>query len=384
VKRLVVYFDGTWNVPRALTNVHRLCEITAKADEAGVPQVKRYYRGVGTRRLEWLRGGVLGFGTARNIRDAYAWLARTYEDGDQVFVLGFSRGAFSARSLAGMIARCGLLRPDAATSVAEIYRRYAARDEVLAPDSRRIEIHFLGVWDTVGALGVPWGDVPGVSRSTTLFHDTSPSRWYRNMFHALAIDEHRGAYAPALWTAGDGGFTLRPDQRLEQRWFAGSHTDVGGGRHEDAPARIPLAWLQERAAECGLAFTRRVTPGAGDHRLPLADSFATFLHGLYRILRRNRRHYRPIGLRVVRTPAGRTRPLNETIDASVFDRWREDAGYRRRSRNLSGWARARGIEPATVHGTVPARPVPSPAPPVTPPVTPSGTAAAAPASPTGG
>lgn len=355
MKRLVIFFDGTWNMPLARTNVHRLFEVTAAADEDGVEQVKKYWNGVGTRALEWMRGGVLGFGTGRNITAAYEWLRTRYQDGDEVYVFGFSRGAYSARSLAGMIARCGLLQPDATTTAAQIYQRYAVRDETLVADSRRIPIHFLGVWDTVGELGVPWGNFPGVSRSTTLFHNTSPSTWYRNMFHALAIDENRAAFAPTLWTAGaEDGFTLRPDQRLEQRWFAGAHGDIGGGGVEGGLSRITLAWMAERARECGLSLTEPVTVGPDDYRGRINDSFAVFLAGAYRLMRLNQRYYRPIGQATMSTPTGPGHPLNETIDESVFHRWRDDRSYRRTAKNLTAWADARRLDPAGVEATVPA------------------------------
>jgi len=344
MKRLVIYFDGTWSLPIIKTNVHRLYEITADADDAGVRQVKEYWSGVGTRWMEVLRGGLLGFGTDRNICEAYDWLKDRYEDGDQIFILGFSRGAYSARSLAGMIARCGLLQRDATTTVDQIYRRYAAKNEQLVADSHRIPIHFLGVWDTVGALGVPWGNFPGVSRSTTLFHNTNPSSLYENMFQALAIDEHRAAFTPTLWTAGEeDAFVLQPHQRLEQRWFIGSHTDVGGGLDSDL-ARITLAWMWGRANECGLAFTRQIREESEDHRTRIWDSFATFVLGAYRVARINRRYYRPIG-----------QALNETIDPSVFRRWQEDDSYRQTAKNLGAWAHERGLDPAGIHETIPAR-----------------------------
>ncbi len=352
MKRLVIYFDGTWGLPVLKTNVHRLFEFTADVDDVGVRQEKAYWNGVGTRWLEWLRGGVLGFGTGRNICEAYEWLKGRYEDGDDVFIFGFSRGAYSARSLAGMIARCGLLEPNATTTVDEIYRRYAVKNEELVGDSRRIPIHFLGVWDTVGALGVPWGNFPGVSRSTTLFHNTSPSAWYRNMFQALAIDEHRAAFEPTLWTAGDpDGFTLQPHQRLEQCWFLGSHSDVGGGVLDSGLARITLAWMWRRANECGLAFSGQVGVDDDDHHSRIRDSFTTFMLGAYRLVRINRRHYRPIGSATMQTPTGPVHPLNEMIDESVFHRWRDDDSYR--SKNLAEWARARGLDPADLHTTIP-------------------------------
>jgi uncharacterized protein (DUF2235 family) len=357
MKRLVVYFDGTWNFPAIKTNVHRLCEITAATDEQGVVQLHKYWNGVGTRSLEVLRGGILGFGTSRNICEAYTWLKENYEDGDDIFIFGFSRGAFSARSLAGMIARCGLLHTTATTTVDEIYRRYAAKETHLVADSRKIPIHFLGVWDTVGALGVPWGHITGLSRSTTEFHNTSPSSSYHNMFHALAIDENRTEFAPTLWTdGGEQRFTLEPHQQLEQRWFAGSHCDIGGGNRPDAGlARITLAWMWQKATDCGLHFTTRIIEDDGDHRTPIEDSFGTFLKGIYRLVRLNRRLYRPIGQATMPSATGPTSPLNETIDASVFRRWRDVGNYQRTSKNFVQWAHERGLDPETVHETISAR-----------------------------
>ena len=337
MKRLVIYFDGTWNVPQAETNVRRLFEITADRDEAGVVQVKEYWKGVGTKGLEWLRGGVFGLGTGRNIRAAYSWIKDRYVDGDEVFILGFSRGAYSARSLAGMIARCGLLQSGATTSVDEIYRRYADKKKDLVPDSRLIPIHFVGVWDTVGALGVPWGNLTGISRSTTLFHNTSPSPLYRNMFQALAVDEHRAAFAQTLWTDEDG-FTLKPEQRIEQRWFVGAHSDVGGGSGRDQGLpRVALAWMWDRADECGLAFTRKIVEDPNDYRAHISDSFGSFLLGAYRLVKLNRPFYRPVLQAEITTADGKiVHPLNETIDPSVSRRWQDVSAYRQEAKNLAG------------------------------------------------
>ncbi len=359
MKRLAIYLDGTWDDPAARTNVTRLHDLTAPVDAAGVVQKVHYLAGVGTRRRERLLGGILGIGLDRNVRLAYSWLVDHYEDGDQVFIVGFSRGAYTARSLAGMIARCGLLERGAATGVQEVFDRYAAEDRRLVPQARRIDIHFLGVWDTVGALGVPFGRIRRLSRSTTLFHNTNPSTLYKNMFQALAIDENRFAYQPTLWTAFQkAGTPLRPlnaDQTLEQRWFVGAHTDVGGSRRDPSLAGIPLAWMAERAQACGLAFTGPVLRTGAGADLPVSDSFATFLFGAYRVLKLNRRFYRAIGRGPVRTEKadGFSHSLHETVDGSVFDRWRDDETYR--PPGLARWARERDQDPATLHGSVPAR-----------------------------
>src|SRR2546427_305301 len=112
-KRLALFFDGTWNKPENNTNVWRLALMLADKGEDGVPQEKFYDEGVGTHLLDRFTGGAFGYGLSENVRVGYRWLMERYNPGDEIFLFGFSRGAFTARSLAGVIARCGLLKPDA-------------------------------------------------------------------------------------------------------------------------------------------------------------------------------------------------------------------------------------------------------------------------------
>lgn len=374
MKRLALFLDGTWNEPDDNTNVTRL---KALADESATQRVK-YLEGVGTRFTERLRGGALGKGLSRNVRDGYEWLITNYESGDQVFLFGFSRGAYTARTLAGMIARCGLLRTEQHLSVKDIFARYrrgkdaialhqlewderdgkpiSPEDRRLLDNSRRIDIEFIGVWDTVGALGVPFGRIRGLSRRTFDFHNTYPSTLYKNMYHAVAIDEHRKAFDATLWTGfeSEGADEFKPlkdDQTLEQRWFVGDHGDVGGS---GSLALIPLAWIQQNAAAHGLAFTGEIDPPSDTILEPHGDSFADFGFGLYRFIKLNRRHRREIGRppRATSSMAGRSHVLNETIDGSVFDKWRKDPSYR--PQNLAGWAESHGAGPGDIHGPVPA------------------------------
>nr|WP_269329376.1 DUF2235 domain-containing protein [Kineosporia babensis] len=351
---MALFFDGTWNRPAARSNVSRMFAVTPGTGSDGIEQRSNYLPGVGTERFERLRGGIFGFGTARNIHQAYRWLVDNYDDGDQIFLFGFSRGAFTARSLAGLIACCGLLERGSATGVPEVYEQYRQGKRQLAPGARQVDIHFLGVWDTVGALGVPWGRIRGISRSTTRFHNTNPSVRYRNMFHALAIDEHREAYQATLWTAfrpeGQPLRPLRADQQLEQRWFVGAHSDVGGNRDDPSLARIPLAWLWAKAEQCGLDLAGPVPADPGDHLLPIQDSFGTFLLGFYRLTRLGRPFHRPIGRPplATRTRSGWSHNLNETIDGSVFERWRTDANYR--PANLVSWAGRLQVDPGELAG----------------------------------
>lgn len=226
-------------------------------------------------------------------------------------------------------------------------------DQRLWDNARRVDIEFIGVWDTVGALGVPFGRIRGLSRSTFAFHNTYPSTLYKGMYHAVAIDEHRASFDATLWTGfqEDGSeFTpLNDDQTLEQRWFIGCHGDVGGASRL---ARIPLAWLQAKAKDHGLRFTEDVDPPSDTVLEKPGDSFSTFAFGIYRWLKFNRRHMREIGraARRTRSRPGLSHVINETIDASVFEKWRKDESYR--PGNLDKWAGKKGASPGDMSGDV--------------------------------
>jgi uncharacterized protein (DUF2235 family) len=372
MKRFALFLDGTWNEPDDRTNVSRLRDLTI---DDGSEQLVRYIEGVGNRLTERIRGGAFGKGLARNLRDGYEWLVDNYEDGDHIFLFGFSRGAYTARTVAGMIARCGLLRSDATMTADEIFDRYrqgnevmpihkiewkvrdgeelSAEDQRLWNESRRVDIEFLGVWDTVGALGVPFGRIRGLSRSTFSFHNTYPSTLYKGMYHAVAIDEHRKAFDATLWTGfqeqGEDFEPLNDDQRLEQRWFVGDHGDVGGG---STLAQIPLAWIQAKAKDHGLTFASDVDPASDTILAEHGDSFASFAFGIYRWLKLNQRHHREIGRdrRPTRSRRGWSHVINETIDPSVFEKWRKDGTYR--PQNLEEWARKQGASPGDMIGEV--------------------------------
>ncbi len=273
-KRLVVCCDGTWNTAdQAIagepcpTNVTKLALSIASEDSAGVRQCVYYHPGVGTSRGERLRGGAFGFGLSRNVFDAYHFLIDNYEDGDELFFFGFSRGAFTARSLAGLVRNCGILRRENADRIDEawaLYRSSADKPSGVASTlfrraySYEPRIHFIGVWDTVGTLGIPalgprWLQ-PIVKRLNhrSEFHDTKLSTWVDGAFHALAIDERRAAFEPTLWHQQPGA----KDQELKQVWFPGVHCDVGGGYSDASLSDISLLWMAERARDYGLKFVR--------------------------------------------------------------------------------------------------------------------------------
>jgi uncharacterized protein (DUF2235 family) len=267
-KRLVVCCDGTWNTADQRrggrpcpTNVTRFALGVADRGVDGADQRVYYQQGVGTRPGECLWGGAFGVGLSRNVQEAYRFLVEHYEPGDELFLLGFSRGAYTARSTAGLLRNCGILRREHAGRLPEaydLYRSRAVRPRDLESQlfrrsfSHETRIRFLGVWDTVGSLGIPALGL-GLSRLLNRrleFHDTRLSGAVDAAFQALAVDERRRPFAPALWEHDPpaGG------QRVEQVWFSGDHSDVGGGHVTSALADIALLWMVDRARSCGLAF----------------------------------------------------------------------------------------------------------------------------------
>ena len=332
-RKLAVLFDGTWNSTKDRTNVIKLSELLSTTGGDGVAQLPPFYdKGVGTHALDRLSGGMFGYGLSENIRDGYRWLAANFRPGDELYLFGFSRGAYTARSLAGLIRKCGILRSTDKSLIYQAYDLY--RDKDIHPDNpeavafrasfaQETRIRFIGVWDTVGSLGIPATGVP-FSRDFYQWHDTELSKIVDYAYHALAIDEHRKDFAPAVWT-------LHKPQNLdvEQRWFIGAHSNVGGGYPGDPLPNLALAWMQQKAEAAGLGFKADVVV---DDQAPLAninDSYSEFMSGLYKRFKGDKRHYRAFGLGV-----------NETVDDSVWKRWEARPDYR--PPTLSGIAALRG------------------------------------------
>lgn len=293
-KRLIVCCDGTWNTAdQAIagkpspTNVTKVALSVAPGDAAGVRQLVYYHDGVGTSRRERFIGGAFGVGLSRNVFDAYRFLIDNYEDGDWLYLFGFSRGAFTARSLAGMIRNCGILRSrddDRIDQAWALYRSSAEKpDGVSSTLFRRAysyepRIHFIGVWDTVGALGVPVLGPPWLRPIVTRlnrrweFHDTRLSSQVGGAFHALAIDERRAAFAPTLWHQKPGADRQEPRQELKQVWFTGVHCDIGGGYPDTSLSDIALLWMVDRAREYDLEFEAGAFSDNGPMRMTPGES----------------------------------------------------------------------------------------------------------------
>jgi uncharacterized protein (DUF2235 family) len=268
MKRLIVCCDGTWNKPdnEDVTNIEKIAR-TVQTDlsaTGGVQQLVYYISGVGTSSYEAdrLLGGAFGLGLFHNVIACYRFLSQNYEPGDEIFIIGFSRGAYTARSLGGMLAKVGLvtklsLVQDKLPEAVHIYQRTKMPEGVIAESADKfkhdhcysVEVTFLGVFDTVGALGVP-----GFEHETPRFHDVQLSSQVRCARQALAIDEPRMKFAPTFWEAAEGGDTQDP--RVKQVWFEGCHSDVGGGFPEGQTglSDTALLWMAQEAHTAGLIF----------------------------------------------------------------------------------------------------------------------------------
>jgi uncharacterized protein (DUF2235 family) len=265
VKRIIISCDGTWDsnaVAGDGTNVRRFCKLLAPRDATGIEQLTRYHNGVGAADRGWrrIRAGLTGEGLDRILLAAYRDLVAEYEPGDLLYLIGFSRGAFTARSLAGLIRNSGIVRHQRDAEAA--FALYRSRDPADAPQTEKArrfreahswsditKIDFIGVWDTVGSLGVP---LLRLSLSAVKFHDTDLSRHVRRACHAVAIDERRRFFRPTLWTQSQAA--MGEHQHLVQAWFPGVHRDAGGGELERGLSDASLAWMIGEAKDAGLAF----------------------------------------------------------------------------------------------------------------------------------
>jgi uncharacterized protein (DUF2235 family) len=318
-RRLVLLLDGTWNRREHTTNIWRMRLLLEHSPQ----QLVYYDEGVGTEQFEKIRGGALGTGLSRKVLAAYLWLMENYcsaQDSptgvaDDVFIFGFSRGAFTARSLAGFLGLCGLVRRDAPVSILSAHEMSKTKGATRAHRDMRyfrllysieVPVKFLGVWDTVGALGVPKFDFPFVEKyeyhKAVELHDI-----VQHARHALALDEHRKLFEPTLFPAAGR------KQTLEQRWFTGSHANVGGGYDRDGLFLRPLQWMVDEAERKGLRFR---------------TSLSRLSNRFYRSLPRNSlgeialgSYYLTQGLKRFDRTVAFSDPTVQTLDYTVIQRW---------------------------------------------------------------
>ena len=309
MKRLAIFCDGTWNRPenREQTHVERLSfEIPQLAND-GTTQIARYFEGVGAGRgTSWLRrnidqygGGAFGWGLEQKIVEAYQWLAGNYAPGDEIYIFGFSRGAYTARSLGGLIRSAGVPNVDTIHRIPDAIARYKDRDEHTKPGSDEsaafrwkfspdvytgetekrwrearghsvghpLKIRYLGIWDTVGGLGVPgvFGALARPFNARYLFHDAVLSSSVSAGRHALSTDERRLFYPPTVWKNLDALNGDDPARPYRQEWFPGDHGMVGGSGADKQLSEYTMQWIIEGAAAQGLetrsGFRDEVTAG---------------------------------------------------------------------------------------------------------------------------
>jgi len=326
-RKLVVCCDGTWNTPRTDTNIfrtycflrERLGNPTELSQKTGVTtcggraadgsDVLLFYdRGIGTQWFDHLAGGAAGVGLSDNVRDAYYFLAQNFEPGSEIYVFGFSRGAYTARSLCGFIKAAGLLERPTMKDVWRVYMElYAGASRVVAqprgwnadrirswllekagdavgklggedvrtlPRHAGVTIRLIGVYDTVGALGVPLPSAAFVNEPIVGFHDTTLSDMVQSAVQALAVDEKRGPYTPTLWTQAANAVALA-GQSVLQVWFPGVHSDIGGGYTDKGIGDITWDFMMRQAAAHGLVLDpAKPTPALTLQSLPVQhDSF---------------------------------------------------------------------------------------------------------------
>ncbi len=262
---IVICADGTWNRPEEdlkqdfPTNVLKL----ARAINPSSGELKQhvfYDWGLGSYH-DSLSAGATGRGIQKNILDGYRYIVQNYSDGDKIYLFGFSRGGYTVRALCGLINNCGIVkRPDARLIIEawKIYKSPAAKNHPRGEAAERFrdnhshpskDVHFIGVWDTVGALGVPFS-LMGLFESEDEFYDTKMGPNVAIARQALAIDEQREDFEPTLWTP-------RPGVDLKQVWFAGVHADIGGSYPPDKntgnrASDLPLEWMLDEATAAGL------------------------------------------------------------------------------------------------------------------------------------
>ena len=359
-KNIILFSDGTGNSSGKLfrTNVWRVYQ-TVDLTDPQVPTDPRqfafYDNGVGTSSFKPLAalGGALGAGLARNVQDLYAFVCRTYEPGDKIYGFGFSRGAFTIRVLVGLMMDQGLVpydgnEADLARNVAAAYREYRkkckqtfglvgplralrdlfinARDRLYrkrlyrdiekigAPLSQApLEIEFLGLWDTVDAYGLP---VDELTRAIDRFiwpltmRDLNLNPRVKRARHALSLDDERNTFHPRLWNeepqdghpevgvpGGNRATKHIDEERISQVWFAGVHSNVGGGYPDDSLSHVSLEWIMSEANKPrldngklvpGIRFSQKswdALRALGDENGPIYDS----RHGLAGYYRYNPR-----------------------------------------------------------------------------------------------
>lgn len=336
---IVVCADGTWNRPEEdiekdfPTNVLKMAR-AIRPSTAALKQHVFYDWGLGSYH-DRATAGATGRGIHKNILDGYRYIVQNYAEGDRIYLFGFSRGAYTVRALSGLINNCGILKRPQAALISNAWKIYKSPQKKNHPDGEAAvqfrnahahpskAVHFIGVWDTVGALGVPFS-LMGLFERHDEFYDTKMGPNVAFARHALAIDEQREDFEPTVWSS-------RPGVDLKQVWFAGVHADIGGSYPPDKDSGIrasdtPLAWMLDEAEAQGLVLEAHL-------RSALTESTAARIHwSRNHVYRLKSPLHRPL---LIDNKATRIHP-------SVQARYEADASYRppqlRQLVENSGWA----------------------------------------------
>jgi uncharacterized protein (DUF2235 family) len=324
-KRIVICADGTWNRPEKNlkkdfpTNVLKLARAIKPAGDDQMPQQVFYDWGVGSY-YSSMAGGTAGKGLHKNIMDNYRYIVQNYAEGDKLYFFGFSRGSYTVRCLCGLINNCGILKKADAALIQRAFEHYKRSGTAYAPAGAQSlkfraqhshpsrEIEFVGVWDTVGAMGIPISFL-GLFDDKDEFYDTKIGSNVRIARHAIAIDEHRSDFEPTVWHP-------KNTMDMQQVWFAGAHSNVGGSYKPDKDGSLlsdaPLAWMSNQAQYAGLALEPHLEDNINQ------NPTATLHNSRRSFYRAKTKYYRPID----------HNKGNILIHQSVKDRWDQQPKYR--------------------------------------------------------
>jgi len=335
-KRIVICADGTWNRPEKdlkkdfPTNVLKLARAIKPFGEDKIPQQVFYDWGVGSY-YDPVIGGATGRGLNKNIMDDYRYIVQNFSSGDELYLFGFSRGAYTVRCLCGLINNCGIVKRKDASLIQKAFNHYKRNGASYTPEGKESikfrnkhshesrEVKFVGVWDTVGAMGIPISFL-GLFDDKDEFYDTKIGKNIRIARHAMAIDEHRSDFEPTIWRH-------RQNMDLKQVWFAGAHADIGGSYKLDKNGAVladnALGWIIREARNSGLTIEKHLKPMVNES--PMAK-----IHNSRRSFYRVKKPYfrkidhgmgpvmihKSVKLRWEKDPKYRPANLNEYIDAN--------------------------------------------------------------------
>lgn len=324
-KRIVICADGTWSRPEKNievdfpTNVLKLARAIQPIGEDQAPQQVFYDWGIGSY-YDSIVGGATGKGLHKNIMDNYRYIVQNYSPDDELYLFGFSRGAYTIRCLCGLINNCGILKRPDAPLIQKAFDHYKNPDPDYAPKGKESiqfrdkyahesrEVKFVGVWDTVGAMGIPVSFL-GFLEEKDEFYDTKIGSNVRIARHALGIDEHRVDFKPTIWEP-------KENMDMKQVWFAGAHCDIGGSYKPDEDGSslsdVALEWMIKEAQEANLTIESHLKENIKQNPYAVVHKSRTFFYELKKKYNRNLEDVKEQVL----------------IHESVKQRWERDKKYR--------------------------------------------------------